>query len=705
MNHLKMHSLNKIDENVSKIAQLFPNCVTEAKDENGEITHKIDFDMLKQELSTSIVEGREERYQFTWPDKKQAILTANAPINKTLRPCREESVNFDTTENLYIEGDNLEVLKLLQETYLGKIKMIYIDPPYNTGNDFVYEDDFAQDASDYIANSGQYDEEGNRLVANTESNGRFHTDWLNMMYPRLKLARDLLTDDGGILCIQIDDNEYANLKNICDEIFNTSNFVTTITVKMSEPTGVKMSHAKTRIPKLKEYILVYKKGNLNLNSIRVPKEKWDDEYKTYLNNITEKEVAFIKTVRDNEDRTEEQIKEVDKILSKATYESLSDVYKKNNIETSEDKIKFNYDNSWRIFQTVSMSGGGKELADVKRKKLSQTFYCITTSENKMYFIKGDYSFEVEKPRIKILFADDYLTVNPCDFYQDIKTTGLDNEGYVPFRNGKKPIKLLMRLIKLFTNNNDIVMDFFSGSASTGHAILQFCNDEKQKRSFIVVQLKEDIDEQLNKVDKETKKDLMKINAFLDKYKRKHFITEVGKQRLVLAGQQILEQVQNDTNSLFADENKLGVTNSGGGTASVLSSLDVGFRVLKVDSSNMEDVYYSPDDLHKQDLFQDNVKPDRTAEDLLFQVMLDLGVELSSKIITKEINGKIIYYVNENYLVACFDQDITEETIIQIAKEKPYYFVMRDSGFANDSVATNFEQIFTTYSAETVRKVL
>lgn len=711
MEHLKMHSLNKIDENVSKIAQLFPNCVTEAKDDNGEITHKIDFDMLKQELSNTLVEGREERYQFTWPDKKQAILTANAPINKTLRPCREESVNFDTTENLYIEGDNLEVLKLLQETYLGKIKMIYIDPPYNTGNDFVYNDEFSDEINKYETKNGTFDSEGNQLIINRETEGRFHTKWLNLIYPRLKIARDLLQDDGGIICIQIDDNEYANLKKICDEIFNVTNFVTTITVKMSEPTGVKMSHAKTRIPKLKEYILVYKKGNINLNSVRIAKENWDNEYKTYLDNITEEQVSFIKSVRDNEERTESQIREVDKILSNATYQSLSDIYKKNNIESLEEKNKFNYDNAWRIFQTVSMSGGGKVLADDKRNILSQTFYCITTAENKMYFIKGDYSFEVEKPRIKILFADDYLTVNPCDFYQDIKTTGLDNEGYVPFRNGKKPIKLLMRLIKLFTNNNDIVMDFFSGSASTGHAVLQFCNDEKQRRSFIMIQLQENIDEQLNKVDKETKKDLMKINAFLDKYGKPHYITEVGKQRLRLVGQQISasespKQVQNDTNTLVSVGNELVKTNSGGGgTDSVPSSLDVGFRVLKVDSSNMQDVYYSPDDLHKQDLFQDNVKPDRTAEDLLFQVMLDLGVELSSKIITKEINGKTVYYVNENYLVACFDQDITEETITQIAKEKPYYFVMRDSGFANDSVATNFEQIFTTYSAETVRKVL
>ena len=678
MEHLKMHSLNKIDENISKIAALFPNCVTEAKDDNGEIVHKIDFDMLKQELSKTLVEGREERYQFTWPDKKQAILTANAPINKTLRPCREESVDFDNTQNLYIEGDNLEALKILQEAYLGKIKMIYIDPPYNTGSDFIYNDNFDEAVDEYTDKNGDYDVNGNQLVKNLETEGRFHTKWLNMMYPRLKIARDLLKDDGGVICIQIDDNEYANLKKICDEIFNISNFVTTIVVKMSEPTGVKMSHAKTRIPKLKEYILVYKKGDIKLNSVRVPKEKWDDEYKTYLDNITQDEVDFIKSVRDDEDRTEKQISEVDKILSKAKYISLSSVYKDNNINSDEEKLKFNYENSWRIFQTVSMSGGGKELADQKRNNLSQIFYSIVTAEKKMYFIKGDYSFEIEKPRIKILFADDYLTVNPCDFYQDIKTTGLDNEGYVPFRNGKKPIKLLTRLIKLFTNDSDIVMDFFSGSCSTGHSVMQFCNEENTKRPFIMVQLQEDIDSQLTKVDKETKKDLLKINAFLDKYGKPHYITEVGKQRLRLAG--------NDINN---------------------DNVDKGFRVLKIDSTNMEDVYYTPDHIDTNDLFKNNIKSDRTGEDLLFQTMLDLGIMLSSKIETKKINSKEVFCVEGNYLMACFDDSVDEATITEIAKEKPYYFVMRDPANSKDgdSLITNFEQIFATYSPDTVRKVL
>ncbi|MBB5219066.1 site-specific DNA-methyltransferase [Treponema rectale] len=678
MEHLHMHSLNKIDENISKIANLFPNCVTEAKNDNGEIVHKIDFDMLKQELSSVLVEEREERYQFTWPDKKQAILTANAPINKTLRPCREESVDFDTTENLYIEGDNLEALKLLQETYLGRIKMIYIDPPYNTGSDFIYNDNFDEAVDEYTDKNGDYDVNGNQLVKNLETEGRFHTKWLNMMYPRLKIARDLLKDDGGIICIQIDDNEYANLKKICDEIFNISNFVTTIVVKMSEPTGVKMSHAKTRIPKLKEYILVYKKGDIKLNSVRVPKEKWDNEYKTYLTNITQEELDFVKSIRDNEDRTDKEIQEVDEILKKISFVPITTIYNENNIITDDDKLNFNYSNSWRIIRTVSMSGGAKEIADEKKKQMKQTFFNIVTPEKKMYFIKGDYSSDVESPRIKILFADDYLTFNPCDFYYDIKTTGLDNEGYVPFRNGKKPIKLLTRLIKLFTNDNDIVMDFFSGSCSTGHSVMQFCNEENSKRPFIMVQLQEDIDSQLTKVDKETKKDLIKINAFLDKYGKPHYITEVGKQRLRLAG--------NDINN---------------------NNVDKGFRVLKIDSTNMEDVYYTPDHIDPNDLFKNNIKSDRTGEDLLFQTMLDLGIMLSSKIETKKINGKEVFCVEGNYLMACFDDTVDEATITEIAKEKPYYFVMRAPANSKDgdSLITNFEQIFTTYSPDTVRKIL
>ena len=627
MNHLKMHSLNKIDENVSKIAQLFPNCVTEAKDENGEITHKIDFDILKQELSTSIVEGREERYQFTWPDKKQAILTANAPINKTLRPCREESVNFDTTENLYIEGDNLEVLKLLQETYLGKIKMIYIDPPYNTGNDFVYEDDFAQNAEDYIANSGQYDEEGNRLVHNTESNGRFHTDWLNMMYPRLKLARDLLTDD-GVIFISIDDNEVNNLQRICIEIFGESNFVATFpwrkrTAKSDVPFGVSQDY---------EWILCYSKTNMFIASVEGKERKYfvSDDYPNKpwrIHDLTKQTTA-----------------------SERPNSYFTIINPKNG-----DEYPCNPNATWRIT---------KETFDDYYKAGRLVF-------------PGEYPFlNISKPVLRYWKEDDMKKAGDSFGRVAVSTKfpeniGMSQDGTKEITdlfkskvfNFPKPSSLIKFLASIHTSNDDYILDFFSGSSTTAHAVMQLNVEDGGKRKFIMVQLPETTDE--------------KSEAYKAGYKN---ICEIGKERIRRAAKKI------------AEENPE-------------SKFDGGFRVLKCDSSNMQDVYYSPDDLHKQDLFQDNVKPDRTAEDLLFQVMLDLGVELSSKIITKEMNGKIIYYVNENYLVACFDQDITEETITQIAKEKPYYFVMRDSGFANDSVATNFEQIFTTYSPDTVRKVL
>lgn len=675
-----MQTANKADENFKKLAEMFPNAVTETIDENGEVVRAIDKDVLMQEISCKVVDGNEERYQFTWPDKKKSVLLANAPINKTLRPCREESVDFDNTENLYIEGDNLEVLKLLQETYLGKIKLIYIDPPYNTGKDtFVYDDDFSVSETEFEQLSGKYDEEGNVLFdlrANNETNGRFHTDWLNMMYPRLKLAKDLLTQD-GVICIQIDDNEYSNMKKMCDEIFGAENFMTTIVVKMSEPTGMKMAHASVRLPKLKEYILTYKRGKDSIiNSVQIPKDHWDSEYKTFLDGINQEDVIFIKSVRDDEQRTTQSINKVNDILSKVSYRSLSELHKENSLTTDEEKDNFNYNNAWRIVQTVSMTGGAKQLADEKRTELNQLFYSIQTPQKKMYFIKGDYSTEIEKPRCKILFADDYLTVNPCDFWQDIKTTGLDNEGYVDFRNGKKPMKLVSRIIKLFSNENDYILDFFSGSGTTGNAVLQFNKDEKSNRKFILVQLPENIDEQILKADPTTKKDLQKTIAFLDRIGKPHLISEIGKERLKMAGKDIAYG-------------------------------DIGFRVLKCDSSNMKEVYYNPAE-YEPSLFsrlEDNIKEDRTPEDLLFQVMLDLGVLLSSKIEETTIAGKKVFNVEGNYLIACFDDNVTEEVITEIAKQKPYYFVMRDSSMANDSVATNFEQIFATYSPDTVRKVL
>ena len=636
--HLKMHSLNKVDENISKIATLFPNCVTEAKDENGEICHKIDFDMLRQELSSSLVEGREERYQFTWPDKRQAVLTANAPINKTLRPCREESVDFDSTENLYIEGDNLEALKLLQETYLGKIKMIYIDPPYNTGNDFVYEDDFAQDAAGYIANSGQTDEEGNRLVANTESNGRFHTDWLNMMYPRLKLARDLLSDD-GVIFISIDEHESHNLRKLCDEIFGNANFLSNI---VWEKRYTRSNNAK-RFTTLTEPVICYAKDITILTDIKEPRNAKADS--TYSN-------------PDNDPR--------------GIWTSVSYV----NPASKDERPNLSYP----LFNPITR----KEVVHPTNAwKYEKKTYEEHVKENKLYWGKNG---ENTYPRLKKFLSEMEGGMVPVDLWSygdsgstDAASKELENLLGRKIFDFPKPKELIERILSLIingkTDKNSIILDFFSGSATTAHAVMQLNAEDGGNRKFIMVQLPELTDE--------------KSEAHKAGYKN---ICEIGKERIRRAGQQILKQVQNDKDSLFADEKK---------------KLDIGFRVLKIDSTNMEDVYYTPDHIDTNDLFKNNIKSDRTGEDLLFQTMLDLGIMLSSKIETKKINGKEVFCVEDNYLMACFDDSVDEKTITEIAKEKPYYFVMRDPANSKDgdSLITNFEQIFTTYSPDTVRKVL
>lgn len=643
MTHLKMHSLDKIDENVSKIAQLFPNCVTEAKADDGTITHKIDFDMLKQELSNSLVEGREERYQFTWPDKRQAILTANAPINKTLRPCREESVNFDNTQNLYIEGDNLEVLKLLQETYLGKIKMIYIDPPYNTGNDFVYEDDFALDAADYIANSGQTDEEGNRLVANTESNGRFHTDWLNMMYPRLKLARDLLSDD-GVIFISIDDNEIENLSKICNEIYGENNFIGRMTL-LSNPRG---SQNSKNLSYVHESILMYSKSydELDIGGIKKSEESLsefsekDENGKLYrLLGLRKRGGAWRKEDRPNMFYSIYVNPKNGKCsLNKDSDFCVEVIPKRPTGELSRwtwGKEKFSEEKDKLIGKPINRSGE-EDAWDIFRKDYKDNPDGEEkTTKLKTMWIEKETNYQNAKNEIKALFGNSEIFDFP------------------------KPTYIVSRLSTIITEEQDIILDFFSGSATTAHAVMQLNAEDGGNRKFIMVQLPELCDE--------------KSEAYKAGYKN---ICEIGKERIRRAGKKIIE------------ENPLTTQN-----------LDIGFRVLKCDTTNMEDVYYTPDHFDKNDLFKSNIKTDRTPEDLLFQVMLDLGIMLSSKIETKEIDGKTVFYVEGNYLVACFDENVDEKTLTEIAKEKPYYFVMRDASMANDSVATNFEQIFKTYLGE------
>ncbi|MBS6261950.1 MAG: site-specific DNA-methyltransferase [Clostridium sp.] len=612
MDKLKMHTPNKADENFKKLAALFPNAVTETIDENGEVVRAIDKDVLMQEISCTVVEGSEERYQFTWPDKKKSVLLANAPINKTLRPCREESVNFDTTENLYIEGDNLEVLKLLQETYLGKIKMIYIDPPYNTGNDFVYEDDFAQSAEEYMANSGQYDDEGNRLVKNVDTNGRFHTDWLNMIYPRLKVAKDLLSDDGAIF-ISINDQEVSNMKKICDEIFGCDNFIASL-IWQQRKGGGNDSHY---IAVDHEYILIYSKNICNLSN------RW--------------------------------------------YVSQTEEYLKRYKEVEPDGRRFYWDTLVRnglqspIVITLTAPDGTKITINSQK---SEETVLKGLRDGTVRFTKTTNGWSLHH---KVYMKEGQVLRSILTEYGNNRSSGqeLTNLFGKTVFDYSKPSTLLKLLCQLNTNNIDIVLDFFSGSATTAHAVMKLNAEDGGNRKFIMVQLPEETDE--------------KSEAYKVGYKN---ICEIGGERIRRAAKKIAEENPN-------------------------ARFDGGFRVLKCDSSNMKDVYYSPADfeLNLLDMMEDNIKEDRTPEDLLFQVMLDLGVALSSKIEETVIAGKKVFDVADGFLIACFDKDVNDETIKAIAQKQPYYFVMRDSSLANDSVATNFEQIFATYSPDTVRKVL
>lgn len=661
---MKMQTVNKADENFKKLAEMFPNAVTETitgYDENGKaiVERAIDKDVLMQEISCEVVEGNEERYQFTWPDKKKSVLLANAPINKTLRPVRDDettptgadsegkpycssgSVDFDNTENLYIEGDNLEVLKLLQETYLGKIKMIYIDPPYNTGNDFVYEDDFAQSTEDYLENSGQFDEDGNRLVKNLDSNGRFHTDWLNMIYPRLKLAKDLLSDDGGIF-ISIDDYENDNMKKMCDEIFGSQNFIACVVWQRNyAPISLKKYFSESH-----EYCFVYAKNKVDFKMNLLPRSK--KQNKDYKN-------------PDNDPRG---------------------VWKVGNLTVGPAVEK-------QIYEITGPTG---------KKFMPPSGYCWRFTKEKFEQMRSDNRiwFGIDgnnSPVPKLFLSEVQDGVTPMTLWtfdeaghNQIATRELRNIFNGSVFTSPKPIKYITRYLQIGMNKNDIILDFFSGSATTAHAVMQLNAEDGGHRKFIMVQLPEVTDE--------------KREAYKAGYKN---ICEIGKERIRRAGNKILEEATQET----VDIAKYGESYEVDETMNKYKNLDVGFRVLKCDSSNMKDVYYNPAE-YEQSLFtslEDNIKEDRAPEDLLFQVMLDLGVLLSSKIEETTIAGKKVFNVEDNYLIACFDDNVTEEVITEIAKQKPYYFVMRDSSMANDSVATNFEQIFATYSPDTVRKVL
>lgn len=640
MEHLNMQSMDKVAANVAKLRELFPNCVTERINKEGKLEHAIDFDMLKQELSDHVVDGLQERYQFTWPDKRKAILAANAPINKTLRPCREESVDFDNTENLYIEGDNLEVLKLLRENYLGEVKMIYIDPPYNTGNDFVYEDDFKQSLDEYIENSGQLDDAGNRLVANTESNGRFHTDWLNMIYPRLKVAKDLLSED-GVIFISIDDNEVKNMISVCNEIFGEENLVATIPwqsrASIQNDTDFSVNH---------EYIVVYAKVRRQAN-----RRLKESNYKEWMkkDSFVCKPLPVDKSRFSNPDNDPRGAWKADPFDAPNVRPNLT--YEITNPNTGEKHLPPR-GRHWRT--------------DIHK-------FASALADNRIIFgVNG-----LGRPQLKVFYEEKKMfgSIDNSWFSADRigTTTNGTQEVMVMFDNIKlfdtpKPTTLLNKLLYLSNLEKDsLILDFFSGSATTAHAVMQLNAEDGGKRKFIMVQLPEVCAEN--------------SEAYKAGYKN---ICEIGKERIRRAGKKIKE------------ENPL-----------TTQGLDIGFRVLKCDSSNMEDVYFTPKDYmdKQQSLFVDNIKKDRSDEDLLFDAMLKLDTPLSSKIERITIAGKTVYNVAQGHLMACFDKNVTDEVITAVAKEMPSYFVMRDSSQADDSVAINFEQIFNTYSPQTVRRVL
>ena len=642
MEKLNMQTTNMVDENIKRIGELFPNCLTERLNDEGKPEVAIDFDQLRQELSKDIVEGAEERYQFTWPDKRNAIRLANAPTTDTLRPCLEESVDFDTTQNLYIEGDNLQVLKLLRENYLGKVKMIYIDPPYNTGNDFVYNDDFAQDADDYMSNSGQTDEEGNRLVANTESNGRFHTDWLNMIYPRLKVAKDLLSED-GVIFISIDDNEVNNAIKVCDVIFGAANKIAAL-ITINNPRG---RQSDTFYATVHEYLLCYCKNKdkafingMPLNEEQKSEYSFSDDKGYYrLLGLRQRGVASLR-----EDRPD----------------MFFPIYV--NPETKD--ISLEEREGWEM--VIPKKSDGREGRWMWGKKkctddIMRLVPKLISKRNEFDIFVKDYLDKGEKERTrKFKSVLDDKSFNNQNGTQEVKA--LLGGDYMSF---PKSMEYIKTICMMGASDDCIVLDFFSGSATTAHAVMQLNAEDGGNRKFIMVQLPEATDE--------------KSEAYKAGYKN---ICEIGKERIRRAGKKIKEESPLTT-----------------------QDLDTGFRVLKLDSSNMQDVYYTPSEFNEQKLFDDNIKPDRTEEDLLFQTMIDLGIELSAKIEKRSIAGKTVWSVSDGYLMACFDEEVNETTITEIARQQPYYFVMRDSSLANDQVADNFEQIWEEYSKDTVRRII
>ena len=657
MDKLKMHSLDVIGSNIKKIQQLFPNCMTERLSKDGKPELAIDFEKLQAELSNDIIGEGEERYQFTWPDKRASNRLANTPTTMTLRPCQKESEDFDHTQNLYIEGDNLDVLKVLRETYLSKVKMIYIDPPYNTGNDFVYNDDFAQSRDNFEEVNGLFDEEGNQTIdpmqRNAESNGRFHTDWLNMIYPRLKVAKDLLMED-GVIFISIGQVEIMNLIKECDEIFGSTNRISIVS-RLMKSGGGKGQFFSPNI----EYIVIYAKNISNVSNFK--------------EEISEDIIKKLYTSIEHEGK-----RKGERYRPFGLYQSSLDA------RPNQRYFIKCPDGSFVIPPGKTMPSSIEDGAMVYPNsndgcwRWNRDRYLEEKAKGNITFKKSDGILidQFGKPAKWNVYTKIWLTdrqkegSTPVDIitkWENRQSAKELSELEIPF-DFAKPIGLIKYLITLMPDtSNSIILDFFSGSATTAHAVMKLNAEDCGNRKFIMVQLPELTDK--------------KSEAYKAGYKN---ICEIGKERIRRAGKKIKED----------NKDKDGI-----------DKLDIGFRVLKLDSSNMEDVYYTPQEFDVHSLFYENVKADRTGEDLLFQVMLDLGIELSAKIETRQIAGKTVYLVDENYLIACFDREVTEATITEIAKLHPVYFVMRDASAANDNVIDNFDQLFEAYSKNTVRKIL
>lgn len=637
-----------------ELLRIFP----EAHTESG----GINFEALRLSLGDAVQTGP-EGFGMSWPGKAECAKTILRQSVATLLPVEDESVNWDTTQNVIIEGDNLEVLKVLQKAYLGKVKMIYIDPPYNTGNDFIYPDNYTESLKTYLQYTHQVDDEGRKFSTNTESSGRFHSKWMNMMYPRLKLAADLLTDD-GIMCISIDDKEYPRLSILMAEVFGEEN-LKTICIKMSEPTGVKMAHVSVAgiVPKLKEYLIIAKKDGIRgIHLDKLPKEKWDEEYKTLIVNASPEQVQLVKSIRDNEDRSNEEIELLESIVSLWKVESCSDALKRLGLDKKEHE-QWKYENAWRIIQIATLTGNARDRAKEKKAVFGSapSFFSIITPQKKCYLISGSFNEDVELPRCKVLFADDYLTVHPGDFWSDIKTTGLDNEGGVPFKNGKKPLKLLERVIKMSREKDFIVLDFFAGSGTTGEAVMTQNAMDGGSRKFVLVQLPE-----VEGLDAE-----MTAEGFKS-------IADVTRQRIKKSGKRIAATLK---------VSEKGVP-------------DTGFRSFRLNESNFAvwdaNAIEGDESKLEQQLFAqvEHVLPGRTNQDILFELMLKSRYELTTPVERLKVGKCEVWKVAGGEMVAVIDAGLTVEVIREIASWKPVSVVILDRCFgADDSLKANARKIF------------